>query len=106
MKLYSVDLTASALASIAEHAAYVAEQIHEPLNALRWLQLVWDAVDSLETAPRRGRVARESAYVEYEVRQIVVGTHLLLFTVDDVARRVTVVGLRHGHRLPRPGDVT
>jgi hypothetical protein len=50
-------------------------------------------------------LAQENAYVSYEVRQLVVGSHLLLFTVDDEKRTVWVVALRHGHRIPRPREI-
>lgn len=62
-------------------------------------------MDSLEQWPRRAALAEESAYVEYEVRQFVVGRHLLLFTIDDDRRKVWVIGLLHGHRLPRPSEL-
>ena len=47
------------------------------------LEQVWDAVDSLEHLPRRAAKAQEDEFVAYEVRQLVVGGHLLLFTIDD-----------------------
>jgi hypothetical protein len=34
-----------------------------------------------------------------------VGSHLLLYTTDESRHTVRIVGLRHGHRLPRPGDL-
>jgi plasmid stabilization system protein ParE len=101
---YEVQLTDAALAAIGAQARYIAEEVGAPLNAQRWLEQVWDAVDSLERFPRRGSMAEEDAYVEYEVRQLIVDSHLLLFTVDDEQRRVWIIGLRHGHRLPRPRD--
>ena len=69
------------------------------------LEKVWETIDSLEGNPRRGAKAEEDSYVEYEVRQLVVGGILLLFTVDDERKTVWVMGLRHGHRLVRPDDL-
>ena len=60
---------------------------------------------SLEQWPRRAAKAEEDAYVEYEVRQLIVGNHLVLFTVDDDSRTVWIIELRHGHRRPRPRDL-
>jgi plasmid stabilization system protein ParE len=102
---YSVEVTAAALTAIAAQARYIAEEARAPENARLWLELIRDAVDSLERAPRRASRAEEDAYVEYEVRQLVVGGHLLLFTIDDEHRTVWIVGLRHRHRLPRPEDL-
>jgi hypothetical protein len=39
------------------------------------------------------------------VRRVIVGNHLLLFTVDEADRQVWVIGFRHGSRLPRPEDL-
>ncbi len=102
MTTYAVEVTAVALDAIARQARYIAVGAKAPLNAARWLERVWDAADSLEHFPRRAPLAEEDAYVEYEVRQLIVGTHLLLFTVDDEGRRVWVLGLRHGRRLADP----
>ena len=48
---------------------------------------------------------KSNEYFEHEVRQLVVGSHLLLFTIDDDRRTVWIVGLRHGHRLPRQEEL-
>jgi len=105
MTQYTVELTNTALTAITEQAHYIAVEGQAPINAQRWLERVWDAVTSLEQWPRRAAMAEENAYVEFEVRQLVVGSHLLLFTVDEKQETVWVVGLRHGHRRPRPDDL-
>ena len=85
---YAVELTEAAQAAIAAEARYIAVDGNAPLNAKRWLERIWDAVDSLERWPERAGVAEEDAYLEYEVRQLVVGRHLLLFTIDSDRRTV------------------
>jgi len=101
---YEVVVTETARLAIEQQARYIAFDVGQPANALAWLHGVSLAVESLELAPRRAHVAEEDEYVQYEVRQYVVGSHLLLLTIDDDARTVTIVGLRHGHRRPRPSD--
>ena len=51
MTRYAVELTDAALAAITEHAGYIAIEGRAPENAKRWLERVWDAVDSLEKLP-------------------------------------------------------
>ena len=102
---FSVEITDTAFVTIRKHARYIAVERQSPENAKRWLERVWDAVDSLERLPRRAAKAQEDEFLAYEVRQLVVGSHLLLFTIDDDQRKVWVIGLRHGHRLPRPEDL-
>ena len=98
-------MTATALEALAAQARYIAVDAQAPLNAVRWLEGIWDAARSLERFPRRAPLAEEDAYVEYEVRQLVVGNYLLLFTVDDAARTVSVLSLRHARRLAEPGTM-
>jgi len=105
MKEYTVEITDAAFVAIRNQARHIAIECQAPENAKRWLEQVWDAVDSLEHFPRRAAKAQEAEFVPYEVRQLVVGSHLILFTIDDDHRKVWIVGLRHGHRLPRPQDL-
>ncbi|MEN8149309.1 MAG: type II toxin-antitoxin system RelE/ParE family toxin [Planctomycetota bacterium] len=105
MTRYAVEVTDAALAAIRAQAMYIAEEARAPENARRWLERILDAVMSLEQWPRRAARAEEDGYVKFEVRRLVVGSHLLLFTLDDEQRKVWIIGLRHGHRLPRAGDL-
>ncbi len=105
MTRYAVELTDAARASIAAYARYIAVDGKAPKEAERWLEGIWDAVDSLEDWPRRCPTAEEDAYVGYDVRQLVIHSHLLLFTVDHDRRTVWVLALRHGHQRPRPADL-
>jgi plasmid stabilization system protein ParE len=102
---YTVEMTDAALAAITAQARFIAVDSHAPIEARKWLERIWDAVDSLEHWPRRASKAAEDAFVEYEVRQLVVGKHLQLFSVDVDRRLIRIIGLRHGHRLPRPKDL-
>ena len=105
MTNYAVELADAALAAITAQAHYIAVESQAPLNAERWLGRIWDAVDSLEQFPQRAAKAEEDAYAKYEVRRLVIDNHLLLFTIDDDRRKVWIIGLRHGHRLPLPGEL-
>ncbi|MBI5850364.1 MAG: type II toxin-antitoxin system RelE/ParE family toxin [Planctomycetes bacterium] len=105
MTTYTVQVTDAAWRAIRVEARYIAVEKRQPSTAQRWLEKVWDAVESLERWPRRFARADEAALVDYEIRRAVVGQHLLLFTVDDSCRQVTVIGFRHGHRLPRSDEL-
>ena len=54
---YSVELTDAAIDEITAQARYIAVEAQAPLNAQRWLEGIWDAVDSLERWPRRAGLA-------------------------------------------------
>jgi ParE toxin of type II toxin-antitoxin system, parDE len=102
---YVVEITDTAFELIRAQARYIAVDGQAPLNAARWLEQVWDVIDGLELMPSRHGLAAEDAFVRYEVRRALVGDHLVLFTIDEAAGKVWVVGFRHGARLPRPNDL-
>jgi mRNA-degrading endonuclease RelE of RelBE toxin-antitoxin system len=103
--IYKVEITSATFDAIQEQARYIAVDCQAPLNSSRWLEQVWDAIDGLERMPGRHNLAPESAYKSYEVRRVIVGDYLILFTIDEPASTVWVIGFRHGSRLPRPGDL-
>lgn len=105
MTKYSVEITALASAALREYARYIAVDCEAPLNARRWLASVLECIDSLEQFPSRAPLALEDAFVPYEVRQLVIGDYLALFTFDDHHRTVWILDFRHGYRLPRPFDL-
>ena len=47
MTSYAVELTEAALAAIIANARYIAVEGQAPVNVQRWLERIWDAVDSL-----------------------------------------------------------
>jgi toxin ParE1/3/4 len=102
---YAVEITDTAFELIRAQARYIAIDCQPPLNASRWLERVWDAIDGLEEMPNRHTLAPENDYKPYEVRRALIGDYFILFTIDESAAKVRVIGFRHGSRLPRPDDL-
>lgn len=100
---YRVVVTDTVRALIREQASYIAHHEKLPLRAADWLDRVMDAADSLATRPRRFGFAEEHGARPYEIRRIVVGGCLLLFSVADESRTVFVIGFRHGRQRPGAG---
>ncbi len=53
MSRYAVEVTDTAMAAIAAQASYIAVDAQAPANARRWLEQVWNAIDSLDLLPHR-----------------------------------------------------
>jgi ParE toxin of type II toxin-antitoxin system, parDE len=102
---YAVEITDAAFEAIQAQAKYTAIECKAPLNASRWLEQVWDVIDGLEQMPQRHNLAAEDAFKSYEVRRALAGNFLILFTIEQKARKVWVIGFRYGGRLPRPDDL-
>lgn len=102
---YTVEITETAETLILEQARYIACEKQEPGNAQRWLEGVWDALEALELLPRRCALATENAFVPYEVRTYPIGSHSLLFTIDDASQKLTIIGFRNQRALPNPDSL-
>jgi len=102
---YTVKLSVTVVEQITEYALFIAEQRRAPENAQRWLERVYAAIETLDRMPQRCVLAPENAHRPYEIRRLLIGQYLALFTIDEEKRAVHVIGFRHGHRLPRPGDL-
>jgi toxin ParE1/3/4 len=102
---YRVHITKSARSQIVENARYIAEASRSLEVAQRWLESVFDAAYTAAEFPRRCALADENDVREYEIRRLLIGNYLLLFTVVEEDQMVVVLGLRHGSRLPRADEL-
>ena len=93
---YEVIVTPEAQAGIGESFNYVHERA--PLNGARWLQGIYEQIDTLERHPERCACARERAYLEDDVRQLIFKSHRIVFKVDKARRTVYVLHVRHAKR--------
>jgi plasmid stabilization system protein ParE len=93
---YQVIVTPEAQAGIRESFAYVQER--SPLNAARWLQALYQEIDTLEKFPERCAFAREREYLDDRLRQLVFKSHRIVFAVEKKEKRVYVVYVRHARR--------
>ncbi len=73
-----------------------------PLNAERWLQGLYDAVQSLEIMPQRCALARENEFFDEELRQLVFKSYRIVFTIRTDT--VHILFVRHTARRPLGED--
>lgn len=92
---YSVHIDAEAQQQIADTFRYIRDVENKPMTAKRWLQGLYDAIDSLEEEPRRCAYARENDRFEQELRKLVYKSTRLVFVVEG--QDVFVVAAPHAH---------
>ena len=97
---YAVEVSNSSLRAIDLYIHYLRVEKQVPDAAARMLGRISRAVDSLQQWPRRCPLAPEDQYRDYEIRMKLVGSSLLLFTIDDDSLLVTIIGFRHSSQLP------
>ena len=103
MRRYTVDVTPGVEEQIGRQVLHIAEDSIG--HALAWEGRLRTAINSL--ADVHGYAVDEDASDRAggRVQKFTFeGTYLVHFIMDDAAGAVRVVNLRHGARLPRPGE--
>lgn len=97
--MYEVHTGDEAHEAIRRAARFIAIDQRAPENCKRWLETLWDRIDSLEEMPYRFIVDPiQSKRAGREIRKMIFGDYLIFYTVDEDSRRVDIVGFRHGAR--------
>lgn len=94
---YKVVVTREAKLGIRESFLYIRRK--SPLNAGRWLQGLYQAIDSLDRFPAGYALAREGDYFGETLRQLVYKSHRIIFRIDEDHQVVWVLHVRHTKRL-------
>lgn len=96
---YRVIVQPRALADVDDAYMYLAET-YSPQAAMAWYVGCMSAIESLSGQPQRCQIARESATIGAEVRQLIYrryrSVHRILFAIRDDAVRILCV--RHAAR--------
>jgi toxin ParE1/3/4 len=94
---YSVNLTERVLRELDIYATIHAD---ESAGAARWFSRLEDTISLLSASPRMGKVTREDKFVH----EIIYGNkphfYRILYEIDDTAKRVDILSIWHGKRLP------
>ena len=91
--IYEVIVTPEAQEGIRASFQYIHER--SPLNAARWLQGLYDRIDTLERSPARCGTARERKYFEEDLRQLLFKSHRIIFRINVSQKAVYVLYVRH-----------
>lgn len=108
MKRYDVLISAKAEAGLRASIGFIGDVV----RAQVWLDQMMEAIDSLDTLPRRAAPLNLARFPEdqrrrlealpYEVRQKVVGDHYIRFVVDDDKDRVLVLQVWPARSMDHP----
>jgi plasmid stabilization system protein ParE len=100
---FSVSIQPRAERDLDEICGWISDRA--PGAAIRWLDGLLDAVETLASFPLRCPLASESGACPVEIRQLIYGSYRLLFTVDG--HHVRVLHVRHSSRQAvQPGELT
>jgi toxin ParE1/3/4 len=93
MKTYRVIVTPLALEHIQRITDYIADSLHAPDTALRWLDKTEQAIASLETMPLRFMTVEEEPWHSKGIRRMLEGNYFVYYVADEAASAVRVVAV-------------
>lgn len=98
--IYKVKTSPEAKQKIKGYIRYIADERQAPETAVRVFRRILATVKSLSRLPHRCSLAPENKMASEEIRVLIVDSFLLLYTINDDLRVVTVVSARHGRQMP------
>ena len=105
MTLYHIVISLDVAAQIREQVLFIAQ--HSIDNALAWEDWLSREIQAIRQMPAGHPVDEAATHrLGATVRKVVFErTFLIFYTIDEVNRRIEIVHLRHGARLPQPGKM-
>ena len=95
---YLVLRTDTADEQIREIAFYLARVSGSPDVALRFVDKLEEAMDSLSEFPERGAIPRWDTLARQGLRYVTVGEYIVLYAIDNQRKAVVVQAVVHGRR--------
>jgi toxin ParE1/3/4 len=93
---YSIRITPRALANLRDIFDYIHQD--SPQNAQTFIRVLLDAIDGLAILPHRYSIPRVGPARDRSIRSMPVRPYLVRYRIDDVAKAVFILRIRHGAR--------
>jgi plasmid stabilization system protein ParE len=97
---YRVGFEPRALADLEAAFDYILNESQSREQAGAWLEGLLTAGESLELLPHGHGYARENGLLPLTLRQLHYKSHRLIYSVDDTARYVRILRVRHAAMRP------
>lgn len=98
---YTVKITSQAQEQLRDIVSYIRYTLQSPETAIRMLNTLEEEIDSLEHFPNRVPLTEEEPWRSQGVHKLPVKNYLVYFWVDEVEKRVQVIGIIYGRRNQR-----
>lgn len=93
---YCVQFTMRAADDLEAVFDFVSED--SPQSAVRLVERLLAAIDSLQLLPHRYNVSKGSAALGERIRSMPVRPYLVRYSIDEARRVITILSVRHGAR--------
>jgi toxin ParE1/3/4 len=95
---YEILLTRPAAKDLEGIGLYIAQELHAPQTALYFLEKIDCQIKNLEEMPHRHELISYEELAHKGIRKVTVQNYLIFYSVDEQARRVTILRVLYGRR--------
>lgn len=97
MDKYKVKITPRAASDIDEVFCYIADEFKTIGTAEEHADLLYEAIQGLDTLPYRGSERKTGAFANKGYRQVFVKNFTIVYRIDEERKKVIVVTVRYSH---------
>lgn len=95
MDKYGVKLLFAAYRNLEEIYTYIATELRAEQSAMNLIDILEEAIFSLEVMPLRGVKRREGAYANKGYRQLFVKNFTVVYRIDEAKKQVIIITVRY-----------
>ena len=95
---YSIDISEPAENDLRDIVRYISAQFNAPMTALKMMDLIVAAINSLENMPRRCPLVSDERLAGMGYRKLIIKNHIVFFTIDESSKVVDVERILHARR--------
>ena len=92
---YSIAISEPAENDLRDIVRYISTQFNAPMTALKMLDLVVAAINSLENMPRRCPLVPDERLARMGYRKMIIKNYIVFFTIDESSKVVDVERIIH-----------
>ncbi len=98
MKRYRILVTEPAAEDLQKIAAYIADDLLEPITARRFVDKMREAVMSLTNMPARHALVADARLATQGIRKLPVDNYIVFYMVSEKEGTVTIIRVLYGRR--------
>jgi len=98
MTKYRVDVSDPAEGDLGEIIRYIASQLSVPITALRMIELLEKAMESLSDMPQRCPFVADERLAQMGYRKLPVKNYIVFFSIDEKNKVVDIERILYGRR--------
>lgn len=98
---YTVKITTQAQEQLREIIGYISYTLQAPGTAMKMLDTLEKEIASLDQFPNRVPLTEEEPWRSQGIHKLPIKNYLVYFWVDEVAKKVQIIGIIYGRRDQR-----